>query len=122
MKDHPAMADERESSKNVEPNAVGNNLPSADEEHAIPRASTYFLAPSPKEMEKKQEREGDNIPPETKANRVDLDDLKNTCFFLFPDRNRRLSRFWLLMVLSTIIATSGVAGDSSATVIGAMSE
>ncbi len=30
------------------------------------------------------------------------------------------SRFWLLLVLSTVVATAGVIGDSTATVIGAM--
>jgi uncharacterized hydrophobic protein (TIGR00271 family) len=54
------------------------------------------------------------------TNTVDLDDMKEKVFFLFPDRNRRLTRFWLLIILASVIATSGVAGDSGATVIGAM--
>jgi uncharacterized hydrophobic protein (TIGR00271 family) len=33
---------------------------------------------------------------------------------------RKLSRFWLLLVLSGVIATAGVVADSTATVIGAM--
>jgi uncharacterized hydrophobic protein (TIGR00271 family) len=51
---------------------------------------------------------------------VDLEKMKDQVFFLYPDRNTRLSGFWLLMILSSIIATSGVASDSAATVIGAM--
>jgi uncharacterized hydrophobic protein (TIGR00271 family) len=54
------------------------------------------------------------------TNTVDLDDMKEKVFFLFPDRNRRLTRFWILIILASVIATSGVAGDSAATVIGAM--
>jgi uncharacterized hydrophobic protein (TIGR00271 family) len=41
-------------------------------------------------------------------------------FFLFPDRNQRLSRFFLLIGLASVIATSGIVGESVATVIGAM--
>ena len=37
-----------------------------------------------------------------------------------PERNRRLSRFWLLLPLSAVIASAGVVSDSTATVIGAM--
>jgi uncharacterized hydrophobic protein (TIGR00271 family) len=50
----------------------------------------------------------------------DLERMKDAVFFLYPDRNQRLSRFWLLITLAAIIATSGLAGDSVATVIGAM--
>jgi uncharacterized hydrophobic protein (TIGR00271 family) len=42
---------------------------------------------------------------------------------LFYEGDRRrpyLEQFWMLLVLSTIIATAGVIGDSTATVIGAM--
>jgi hypothetical protein len=53
-------------------------------------------------------------------NMVDLDSMKDAVFFLFEDRNQRLSRFWILIVCASIIATMGLAGDSSATVIGAM--
>ena len=41
-------------------------------------------------------------------------------FFDGPDRGRKLSRFWLLLVLAAVIASAGVVGDSTATVIGAM--
>jgi uncharacterized hydrophobic protein (TIGR00271 family) len=36
------------------------------------------------------------------------------------DRRRKLSSFWVLIVLATVIATAGVVTDSTATVIGAM--
>lgn len=36
------------------------------------------------------------------------------------DRRNKLSAFWVLIVLSTVIATAGVMADSTATVIGAM--
>lgn len=36
------------------------------------------------------------------------------------ERGRRLSSFWVLIVLATVIATAGVIADSTATVIGAM--
>jgi len=51
---------------------------------------------------------------------VDLDSMKDAVFYLFPDRNQRLSKFWMLIILSSIIASAGVANDSTATVIGAM--
>ena len=37
-----------------------------------------------------------------------------------PDRDRKWSAFWVLLGLSAVIATAGVAADSTATVIGAM--
>ena len=61
----------------------------------------------------------EEVPP-VMGNRVDLEQMKDAVFFLYPDRNTRLSKFWLLMILASMIATSGVAGDSAATVIGAM--
>jgi uncharacterized hydrophobic protein (TIGR00271 family) len=63
---------------------------------------------------------GKEEAPVQSSNIVDLEKMKNQVFFLYPDRNTRLSGFWLLMILSSIIATSGVGSDSSATVIGAM--
>ena len=36
------------------------------------------------------------------------------------DTRRKMSAFWVLLVLATVIATSGVVADSTATVIGAM--
>jgi hypothetical protein len=41
-------------------------------------------------------------------------------FFEGPEHRRRLSRFWLLLPLSAVIASAGVVSGSTATVIGAM--
>jgi uncharacterized hydrophobic protein (TIGR00271 family) len=72
--------------------------------------------------EKGEDQEAARPPenPEINTNTVDIDDMKDKVFFLFPDRNRRVTRFWILIILASVIATSGVAGDSAATVIGAM--
>jgi uncharacterized hydrophobic protein (TIGR00271 family) len=51
---------------------------------------------------------------------VDIEQMRDQVFFEGPDRKRRLSRFWLLLLLSAVIATAGVVSDSTATVIGAM--
>ena len=37
-----------------------------------------------------------------------------------PDAGRKLSAFWVLLVLAGMIASAGIASDSTATVIGAM--
>src|SRR6516162_3571295 len=46
--------------------------------------------------------------------------MRDQVFFEGPERERRLSRYWLLLLLSAVIATAGVVSDSTATVIGAM--
>jgi uncharacterized hydrophobic protein (TIGR00271 family) len=46
--------------------------------------------------------------------------MRDDLFFEGLARGRRLSRFWLLLILSGIIASAGVVSDSTATVIGAM--
>ena len=46
--------------------------------------------------------------------------MRAQLFFEGPDARRRTSRFWLLLTLAAVIAAAGVAGDSTATVIGAM--
>jgi uncharacterized hydrophobic protein (TIGR00271 family) len=46
--------------------------------------------------------------------------MRDQLFFEGPERNRRLSRYWLLLPLAAMIASAGVVGDSTATVIGAM--
>jgi uncharacterized membrane protein len=46
--------------------------------------------------------------------------MRDQLFFDGPERNRRLSRFWLLLPLPAVIASAGVVSDSTATVIGAM--
>jgi uncharacterized hydrophobic protein (TIGR00271 family) len=44
-----------------------------------------------------------------------------TAVFIEPElRSRSSSRFWVLLVLASVIATAGVVADSTATVIGAM--
>ena len=50
----------------------------------------------------------------------DLDRMRNSMFFDGPELGRRLSRFWILLILASVIASAGVVGDSTATVIGAM--
>lgn len=50
----------------------------------------------------------------------DITRMRAQLFLEGPDVRRRVSRFWMLLVLSAIIASAGVAGDSTATVIGAM--
>jgi uncharacterized hydrophobic protein (TIGR00271 family) len=54
---------------------------------------------------------------------VTADDIDRMTDALFIERSWRspsASRFWVLLVLATIIATAGVMADSTATVIGAM--
>ena len=46
--------------------------------------------------------------------------MRDQLFFEGPERSRRLSRFWVLLVLAALIAAAGVTADSTATVIGAM--
>ena len=56
----------------------------------------------------------------TSLTHVDIEQMRDQVFFEGPERNRRLSRYWLLLLLSGVIATAGVVSDSTATVIGAM--
>ena len=51
---------------------------------------------------------------------VDIQRMRDQVFFEGPERGRRLSRYWLLLPLSAVIASAGVISDSTATVIGAM--
>jgi len=51
---------------------------------------------------------------------ADITRMRDQLFFEGPERNRRLSRFWLLLPLAAVIASAGVVSDSTATVIGAM--
>ncbi len=46
--------------------------------------------------------------------------MRDAVFFEGDEASRRRSRFWLLLVLSSVIAAAGVVADSDATVIGAM--
>jgi uncharacterized hydrophobic protein (TIGR00271 family) len=50
----------------------------------------------------------------------DIKRMRDQLFFEGSERNRRLSRYWLLLPLSAVIASAGVVSDSTATVIGAM--
>jgi uncharacterized membrane protein len=50
----------------------------------------------------------------------DITRMRDQLFFEGLERNRRLSRFWLLLPLAAVIASAGVVSDSTATVIGAM--
>lgn len=51
---------------------------------------------------------------------ADLSRMREQLFFDGPEAGRKSSRFWMLLVLAGIIASAGVVGDSTATVIGAM--
>jgi uncharacterized hydrophobic protein (TIGR00271 family) len=46
--------------------------------------------------------------------------MREQLLFDGPEASRKLSRFWILLVLAAVIASAGVVGDSTATVIGAM--
>jgi uncharacterized hydrophobic protein (TIGR00271 family) len=48
------------------------------------------------------------------------DEIREAVFLHTGDVGAKQSRFWLLLGLSAIIATAGIIGDSTATVIGAM--
>lgn len=54
------------------------------------------------------------------SNRNDVAHMRDSVLFDGPDRGRRLSRFWILLSLSSVIAAAGIVADSTATVIGAM--
>jgi uncharacterized membrane protein len=54
------------------------------------------------------------------ATEVDVKRIRDEVFFEGVQIRRRLSRFWLLLLLATVIAAAGVVSDSTATVIGAM--
>ena len=51
---------------------------------------------------------------------ADVQRMRAQLFFEGPEVKRKLSRYWLLLLLSAVIAAAGVVGDSTATVIGAM--
>jgi uncharacterized hydrophobic protein (TIGR00271 family) len=51
---------------------------------------------------------------------ADVKQMRDQVFFEGHERSRRLSRYWLLLLLSAVIASAGVVSDSTATVIGAM--
>jgi uncharacterized hydrophobic protein (TIGR00271 family) len=51
---------------------------------------------------------------------ADLLRMRDQLFYEGPERSHRLTKFWSLLLLSAVIASAGVIGDSTATVIGAM--
>ncbi len=51
---------------------------------------------------------------------ADVDRMTGALFIEGPWRSRSSTRFWVLLLLSSVIATAGVVADSTATVIGAM--
>jgi uncharacterized hydrophobic protein (TIGR00271 family) len=51
---------------------------------------------------------------------ADLARMRDQLFFDGPDAARKLTRFWILLLLAAVIASAGVVADSTATVIGAM--
>jgi uncharacterized hydrophobic protein (TIGR00271 family) len=50
----------------------------------------------------------------------DIGRMRDQVFFEGPEGKRRMTTFWLLLLLSAVIASAGVVSDSTATVIGAM--
>jgi uncharacterized hydrophobic protein (TIGR00271 family) len=52
--------------------------------------------------------------------KVDIQRMSGELFIEGPEARPRLSRYWLLLPLSAVIASAGVVSDSTATVIGAM--
>ena len=52
---------------------------------------------------------------------TDVDRMEDRLYITASrDSARKMSAFWVLLVLAAIIASAGVVGDSTATVIGAM--
>ena len=50
----------------------------------------------------------------------DVARMRDSLFFEGEQERRKLSRFWALLILAAMIASAGIAADSTATVIGAM--
>jgi uncharacterized hydrophobic protein (TIGR00271 family) len=46
--------------------------------------------------------------------------MRDSVLFDGDDAAKRVSRFWILLVLASVIASAGIVADSTATVIGAM--
>ena len=49
-----------------------------------------------------------------------IEHMRDAVLFDGPGVRSKLSRFWVLLILAAVIASAGVVGDSTATVIGAM--
>jgi hypothetical protein len=52
--------------------------------------------------------------------RNSIAEMRDSVLFDGVQRRNRLSRFWILLILASVIASAGVLADSTATVIGAM--
>jgi hypothetical protein len=55
-----------------------------------------------------------------RADHADLARMRVQLLFDGAGAARKLSRFWVLLVLAAVIASAGIVADSAATVIGAM--
>jgi uncharacterized hydrophobic protein (TIGR00271 family) len=55
-----------------------------------------------------------------RVSREDLARMRDQVLFDGPEARRKLSQFWVLLVLSAVVASAGIVLDSTATVIGAM--
>ncbi|KAL3908915.1 MAG: hypothetical protein SGARI_002845 [Bacillariaceae sp.] len=51
---------------------------------------------------------------------ADVDDMKNNCYFLFPDWKTRQSKFWILLILAAIIATAVIVAPLMMPIQGLM--
>jgi uncharacterized hydrophobic protein (TIGR00271 family) len=51
---------------------------------------------------------------------TDVARMRESLLFAGSDRGRKLSAFWVLLLLAAFIASAGIVADSTATVIGAM--
>ena len=58
--------------------------------------------------------------PTLRVDEADLDRMTGSLFFEGMKRRSKTSHFWILLLLSGVIATLGIMQDSDATVIGAM--
>lgn len=58
--------------------------------------------------------------PTLRVDAADLDRMTGNLFFEGMKRRSKTSQFWILLLLSGVIATLGIMQDSDATVIGAM--
>ena len=58
--------------------------------------------------------------PRYQLSDADVDRMVDKLLFAGPDADQKRSAFWVLLALAAVIATAGVASDSTATVIGAM--
>jgi uncharacterized hydrophobic protein (TIGR00271 family) len=54
------------------------------------------------------------------ADSADITRMRDRLLFDGADAGRKLTAFWTLLALASVIASAGVVGDSTATVIGAM--